>query len=178
MNNNLNYTTSISTSFYSSILFMALAKYFQEQETKVRFNSQSEECFDGQIRAKSLNLTDVLIPGYSFYECRDKAALSYYKLYKENPDFSKSDAFFSKINFLFENPNNNTKIYFSEDSVKLITFYRNKKFSINYDYGHDESLFVLNDDGKKMIIKECNVDSVRRTLESYFDLSERIAPAA
>ena len=123
-------------------------------------------------------LSEISIPGYFTKQSRDKAAEKYFNLYKKYPDFSKSDDFFSKVDFLFSNPANASKIYFSENSVKIITLYRNIKFSINYDYDINDSLFIIKDDDKKMIIKECSINNIRKTLESYFELSERIETAA
>lgn len=186
MNKYFNCSAAITSSLYTSILLMTFANSLKNQNDEIFIKNKIKTSFENKIRdsyeldflAKSHAITEVSIPGYFTRQSRDKAAEKYFTLYKKYPDFSKSDEFFSKVDFLFSNPENASKIYFSEDSVKVITLYRNTKFSINYDYGINDSLFILKDDGKKMVIKKCSINNILKTLESYFELSERIETAA
>ena len=136
--------------------------------------------FTDEIRSLNafFNNTDVLLPDYFTKICIEKGMQKYFDLYKKYPDLYYSVEFFSKTNFLFSNFLELPKVYFSEDSVKVIAVYREKKFSINYDYGYDDSLFISLDTGNKMIVKECEIDSILPTLESYFELPKVITSAA
>ena len=85
MNRITNYTTTISSSLYSSLVFLVISNYIQEQETKIKLKTQLNELMKDQIVATSINSSEVIVPGYFAKECRKKAADNYYKLYNSFP---------------------------------------------------------------------------------------------
>lgn len=74
---------------------------------------------------------------------------------------------------------NNTKVIFKSDSVRLKLVYKNYSFTIDYDYGVNDSVFIMKDEDGNLNIKECSLDNILSTLESYFEgIPERITSAA
>lgn len=74
---------------------------------------------------------------------------------------------------------NNAKLIFKSDSVRLKLVYKNYNFTIDYDYGVNDSVFIMKDEDGNLNIKECSLDNILSTLESYFEgIPERITSAA
>lgn len=74
---------------------------------------------------------------------------------------------------------NNAKLIFKSDSVRLKLVYKNCNFTIDYDYGVNDSVFIMKDEDGNLNIKECSLDNILSTLESYFErIPERITSAA
>lgn len=73
---------------------------------------------------------------------------------------------------------NGANLIFKSDSVRLKILYKNSNFTVDYDYGENDSVFIMRCDDD-LVIKECSLDAILPTLESYFvAIPERITSAA
>jgi hypothetical protein len=93
------------------------------------------------------------------------------------PDRNRYEAFLTRTSFLFAE--GRQKIIFDDDSVRIIADYRGSNFSIDYDYGIEDSIFIIRNEENEYNAKECTINTIQETLESYFEtIPESITTAA
>ena len=109
-----------------------------------------------------------IVPSSAQEESIDTGIAIYARLHNgKKPDRSKYEVFFERTVFLFTE--GRQKIIFDNDSVRIIADYRGSNFSIDYDYGVDDSIFIIRNDKDEYVAKECTIDTIQETVESYFE---------
>lgn len=130
------------------------------------------------------NITDENNSDNYFYtdyvkETIDKGLSIYKKINHTNQIEEKCYADFISAVRILISLHNNAKLIFKSDSVRLKFVYKNHNFIIDYDYDVNDSVFIMKDGDGNLDIRECSLDNILLTLESYFEeIPERITSAA
>jgi DNA-damage-inducible protein J len=85
---------------------------------------------------------------------------------KSDFDISKAAPFFRAI----ENhgiANENMRITLQDKSVKIRLNYKGKDYVLDYNFDEPDNVFVLTRDGDKLFVKDCNLNNICETLESF-----------
>ena len=94
-------------------------------------------------------------------------ALRRYKTVNGKIDFdiSKTEPFFQAIGTL--DVYKNMKIILQKKAVKIKLQYKNKNYVLDYNYEEPDIILILHRKNGKLIIKDCNLINIKKTMEKF-----------
>jgi len=94
-------------------------------------------------------------------------ALRRYKAVNNKIDFdiSKTEPFLQAIESL--DAYKNMRITLQKKAVKIKLQYKNKDYVLDYNYEEPDTVFILHRKNGKLIVKDCKLASIKKTMEKF-----------
>ena len=80
-------------------------------------------------------------------------------------DIAKAEPFIQAIDTL--DTYKNMRITLQKKAVKIKLQYKNKDYVLDYNYEESDNVFILHRKSGKLIIKDCNLSSIKKTMEKF-----------